>query len=479
MPTKSTSKIIGRKDEQTTLNQLAKSNQAAIVVVHGRRRVGKTTLIEHVFKNRALLKIEGVETGNKARQIETALLMLSQYFKDPTIARLNFTRWLEFFEYLARFLATGTHTLYLEELQWLASYDDELVNDFKLVWDNHFRKNSQLITVLCGSSPSFMVNKVLKSKALYGRSQHELHIEPFTLDESIEYFGNSYSLNAVMDGYLSIGGIPEYLAYLRQSKSIYLDLCKQSFLKNSYFLNECERVFVSSLAKNENYRKIVAHLAKVRFATRPEIAKALSIDPGGNLSTLLQDLEMSGFIRTYVPYDKSETSKLVRYEIADHYLQYYYRFIAPIQKKINQNMYADQPTKALNLADYQQWLGYSFERWCRHNHTRIAKILGFSAVQYDVGPFFSKTTPENFQIDLIFSRADKVLTICEIKYTKAPVSKNVIKEFERKMEHFTIPSRFSVQRVLISAEGAESSVKDAGYFDHIIDLQELARPSSR
>lgn len=147
----------------------AKSNQAAIVVVHGRRRVGKTTLIEHVFKNRALLKIEGVETGNKARQIETALLMLSQYFKDPTIARLNFTRWLEFFEYLARFLATGTHTLYLEELQWLASYDDELVNDFKLVWDNHFRKNSQLITVLCGSSPSFMVNKVLKSKALYGR----------------------------------------------------------------------------------------------------------------------------------------------------------------------------------------------------------------------------------------------------------------------------------------------------------------------
>jgi AAA+ ATPase superfamily predicted ATPase len=470
---KTTNKIIGRNHELAALARIGQTQEAAIVIVHGRRRVGKTTLIEHAYKDRALLKIEGVEGGNKARQIETALLMLSQYAKDPAISQLRFTRWLEFFEYLSRFLKEGIHTLYLEELQWLASYDEELVGDFKLIWDNHYRKNPNLVTVLCGSSPSFMINKVIKSKALYGRSQHILQINPFTLKETQEYFGDRYSLSAIMDSFLAVGGIPEYLAYLRRSKSPYLDLCSEAFRKNGYFYNECERVFVSSMAQNQHYKKIIEFLAKVKFSTRLEIAQQLKLDSGGTLSSLLHELEMSGFIHTYVPYNKDDTSKLVRYEIADPYLQFYYRFIGPIKKKINQNAYQEHPTKALNLTDYQQWLGYSFERWCRHNHHVIAKALGFSAVKYDVGPFFSKSTPQKYQIDLLFLRADKVLTICEIKYTKASTSKSVIRDFERKIELLSIPSRHSVQRVLISAEGADASLVEAAYFDQILDLKML------
>ncbi len=469
-------KLNGRAEELEQLTQIGMSKKASIIILHGRRRVGKTTLIEHAFKNRSLLKIEGVENGTKERQIETALLMLSQYAKDPIIAKLKFTRWLEFFEYLTSFIKIGVHTLYLEELQWLAAYDDELISDFKITWDNHFSKNHDLVAVLCGSSPSFMVNKVVKSKALYGRSQNEIHLEPFTLKETVEYFGPGYSLQSVMDSYLSVGGIPEYLSYLRQSnKSTYLELCKQSFCKDGYFLNECERVFISSMVKNKDYKKIVELLAQERFATRPIIAKKLSLDSGGTLSGLLQDLEMSGFIRSYVPYDKDEKSKLVRYEISDQYLQFYYRFIATIKKKIEQKRFQDNPTLALNLTDYQEWLGYSFERWCRHEHVQIAKVLGFSAVQYEVGPYFSTKTPKNFQMDLVFSRADKVLTICEIKYTKAPVSKNVIKEFERKMEYFATPPHHSIQRVLISAMGVDENVKNAGYFDQMLNLQDLVK----
>ena len=466
-------KLIGRAEEIARLSQIGALKQASIAVVHGRRRVGKTTLIEHVFQNRKMIKIEGVEGGSKARQIETALIMLAHHVKDPAIAQLKFSRWLDYFDYLSRFIANGVHTLYLEELQWLASYDDELISDFKIVWDNKLQKNPNLVVVLCGSSPSFMVNKVVRSKALYGRSQHEIHVEPFSLKETIEYFGAGFSLNAVMDGYLSVGGIPEYLSYLRPSKSLYLDLCAQSFRKTGYFFNECERVFVSSLAKNSHYRKIIEHLAKTRFSTRQEIADKLAIAPGGTLSTLLNDLQMSGFVHSYVPYDKGSSSKVVRYEIADYYLQFYYRFIAPNTKKIEQNMFATTPAQALNTSAYHQWLGYSFERWCRHYHIVIAKILGFSGVDYSVGPYFSASTPENFQIDLLFSRADKVLTVCEIKYTKMPTATAVIKEFERKLELLKAPSRYSIQKVLISAAGADGALRNAGYFDAIIDLKAL------
>ena len=471
--TRESSAIVGRRAELDQLTRIGESGVPGIVVVYGRRRVGKTTIIEHAYRHRNILKIEGVEGGDKARQMETALMMLQTYVGDPAIARLKFDRWLEFFQYLARFIGEGQHTLYLEELQWLCCYDDELISDFKLAWDNYLKNNKQLIVVLCGSSPSFMVSHVVRSKALYGRSQHQIHVKPFTIDECRAYFGPDFSEHAVMDAYLSVGGVPEYLAYLKRSKSPYLELCREAFTQNGYFYNECERIFVSSLAKNPHYRPILELLANYRFRTRIEIANHLKIDAGGTLSALLDELEASGFIHHYVPYNKKENSKLVRYEIADQYLQFFYRFVAPQSKKIKSDMFQDNPTKALNLNDYHQWLGYSFERWCRFNHQRVAKKLGFSAVNYDVGPFFSRSTPSHFQMDLIFRRADKVLTIVEIKYLRAQTPKTVIQEFERKMELFEMPSRYSVQRVLISANGCDQSVIDAGYFDDILTLEDL------
>ena len=404
--------------------------------------------------------------------------MLATKQRDPSIAKLKFDRWLEFFEFLSRFVADGEHTLYLEELQWLASYDDELVSDFKIAWDNYLKKNPQLIVILCGSSPSFMVTHVIKSKALYGRAQYQLHVMPFSIADAVEFFGTGYAPSAVMDSYLTVGGIPEYLAHLRRSKSTYLDLCAAAFRRDGYFVDECDRVFVSSLAQNPHYRHVIDLLAQHRFLTRSEIAAALEISPGGTLIALLDELTACQFIQPYTSYDKTATSKLVRYEIADPYLQFYFRFIVPQRAQVLHGSFTDNPSRALNLTAYQQWLGYSFERWCRGNHHLLAKIMGFSAVAYRAGPYFSRSTPQGFQVDLIFSRADRVLSICEIKYTKSPVGKQVIAEFERKLANFEIPARHTVQRVLISAEGADDSVAGAGYFDTIIDLATIFKASS-
>jgi AAA+ ATPase superfamily predicted ATPase len=474
-----TNKFVGRDDEVGYLKQVQTQRRAALVVIHGRRRVGKTTLIERVYQDRNILKIEGVEGGSRAQQIETALMMLATHVKDPTIAKLKFSRWLEVFELIARYVKHGVQTLYLEELQWLAHYEEELISDFKHVWDNHFSKNPELTTVLCGSSPSFMVNKVLHSNALYGRSQHEVCVRPFTLNECRVYLGSKHPIGTVMDVYLSIGGIPEYLSYLTRKSSFYLSLCDESFKPEGYFFRECERVFISSLTKNKNYRKIIEFLAKRKFSTRMELANELGIPQGGSLSSLLSDLEMSGFIQAYSPYDRDLTTKLARYEISDAYLQFYYRFVKPKQRKILQGAFNDSPSRALNLTEYQQWLGYSFERWCRSNHTIIAKILGFSAVHYDAGPYYSRKTPEHFQLDLVFSRADKVITVCEIKYKKTPVTRAILAEFERKLDLFPTPASHSIQKVLIAANGCDESVRNAGYFDEIVDLDLILKYSER
>ncbi len=372
--------FIGRLFELKNLKKVEDNQEATIVVLYGRRRVGKTELIEQAFRERNLLKFEGIEGLNEKAQFANAMQQLSIYSDDPLIAKVNIETWSEFFQLLAKYLLKGKWTLYLEELQWLADYKGRLVSELKYVWDNFFRHNPNLIIVLCGSAPSFMIDEVIHSKALYNRSQYEIHLKEFSLDETKAFLKNR-SQKEVLDAYLTVGGIPEYLKWINKESSVFLGLCKNSFVANSFFLNEYEKIFTSNMAKNKNYIKIIEILAKKKFATRQDLLKILKIETGGTLSSILLDLEKSGFILKYYPFNLSSKTILVRYAISDAYLYYYHKFIQPIRKDIENGTYNEMPTNAIKVDNYAKWLGFAFERFVRKNHTMIAKILGFSGVQ--------------------------------------------------------------------------------------------------
>ncbi len=323
-----------------------------------------------------------------------------------------------------------------------------------------------------------MVNKVVRSKALYNRSQHEIHLQEFSLQEAKRFFKRS-SIKEVMDAYLCVGGIPEYLKRLKENSSIFLSLCDHSFTANSFFSKEYERIFISNFADNKNYQKIIDFLSRRKFATRDEILNHLKIKSGGRFTELLEDLVLCGFIELYTPYYLSGDSKLIRYCIRDPYLQFYYKFIKPIEKDIQHEIYNEHPAKAISDSILQKWLGFAFERFCRPNHHIIAKLLGFSAVRYRSGPYFSRSTIKTepgYQLDLIFDRDDNVITLCEIKYIRGKVPLKVIQEFDRKLELFPNSNKKTIQKVLISTFGVEQSVLNRGYFDSIVTLEDLFRP---
>ncbi len=471
------SKFIGRNDEKKYILGAANSGEASILVVYGRRRVGKTELIEHTLNQRNLLKLEGVEEGNTQAQMYRLLYQLARALNDDYISRLQFKTWLELFDFIASKISLGKWTLYLEELQWLAEYKNELVSDLKYVWDNRLRHNPDLLLVLCGSSPSFMRNQVVHSKALYNRSIYEINLGEFSLKETQEFLGNR-SHREVMDAYLSVGGIPEYLKRLKKHSSVQIGICEESFRKDSYFSNEKSRIFISSFATNVHYQEIVDYLSQVKFASKKELEKSLHVKGGGNLTDVLRDLEMCGFIERYQPYQTEGISNLVRYCIADNYLRFYFKFIAPFSDRIHQGDYNHNPLHALNKESYQKWLGLSFERFCRKQAQVIARIIGFSAVRYKSGVFFNRKTIKEqtgYQIDLIFDRADHVLTVCEIKYTQGKIGVEVIEEFEKKLRLMPTPTSKTIEKVLISASGATEALLARAYFDRIITLEDIFR----
>ena len=137
------------------------------------------------------------------------------------------------------------------------------------------------------------------------------------------------------------------------------------------------------------------------------------------------------------------------------------------------------PSRSLGCA---KWLGLSFERFCRKHSQIIATIIGFSAVRYKSGVFFNRATIKEqagYQIDLIFDRADHVLTICEIKYTQGKTGVEVIEEFEKKLRLIPDLGKKTIEKVLITASGATDGLIARAYFDRIITLDDIFTEKKR
>ena len=238
---------MGREYEIQRLEEIAASDRASIIVVYGRRRVGKTTLLHRVFDDRNLIRFEGLENQPQSRQLEHFTHQLSARFNDPKLAKLKLTNWVEAFTILNDYVQSGTWTVYLEELQWLANYEHTLISDLKYVWDNFFEKNRKLILILCGSSPSFMIEKVMRSKALYNRSQHELPIGELDFERATQLLPATTSIEEKLDEYLAVGGIPLDMRQLSIRSSVYLSLCSLCFEPGGFFSEEADRIFAPTL----------------------------------------------------------------------------------------------------------------------------------------------------------------------------------------------------------------------------------------
>ncbi len=465
-------RFIGREDEVARLKRILNGGEASVVTVYGRRRVGKTTLIERAFSHPGLIKCEGLEGQDEHVQRQSMLEQFAEQVGVPALKHATPDSWRALLRIVTEYVTQGRTTLYLEEFQWLSAYGGELISEIKYFWDNYWRKNDRFVLILCGSSPSFMLSQVVKSKAMHNRSLHEFDLRPFRADEVKRFFGSRRSRREALSALLLVGGIPEYLRYLEEKSSVYLSMAYHAFTRNGFFVGEHDRIFVSSLESNPHYRKVIAFLGKRRNASRDEIAGHLKIVSGGNLTHVLRDLEICGFIRRYTPFDKASTSLLARYEISDPYLQFYHRLIEPRLSDIRQGRYQKNPASAFNVRRMEQWLGYSLERHCRNNAHVVAERLGFGDVDYQSGAFFSRystKTDRGFQIDLAFKRADRVMTLCEIKDNANPLSISDARRVVESLSRFPAPSGFSIQRVLVTTGGVAPRVEEEMLFDKIVN----------
>lgn len=475
--TTETAMFYGRNRELALLRDKNLHDKAELIVIYGRRRVGKTSLIETAFNKQTIWKFEGIEGATAQEQIRHFLFLLSKYSKDTSVSNKKITGWNEAFLLLYEKAKRKKPIIFFDEFQWMASMRKNTVSLFKWAYDNYLGKLKGTKVIICGSISSFIVKKVLKSKALYGRVDKEIHLKPLSIKETAQIIGKMHSKRELLETYFVFGGIPQYLIELKHNKSLVQNLINMAFSPEGYFFNEYQRLFISHFSKNINYEKIVRVLSIKGTLSINGISHNIGIKSGGTLSKLLEDLELAGFIDKFSPLDTKYNSKLVKLRISDEFLNFYFSFVEKYRKSIeNETINASE---ILTSPRFDQWRGYAFERFCRKNSSLISKKLGFSGITYQAGTWFRDNKENNAQIDLLFVRSDRVLTICEIKYINTISASPLINSFENKIRALKQYYSYSFQKVLILGDKIRIPQKVSNYFDTILFAEDLFQAVNR
>lgn len=466
-------KFVGRVKEIFDLNQLFKSKESKLAVIYGRRRIGKSCLVDHFMSDKKHLRFEGLEGGRTKAQLAQFVSDLSKQLNDDLLKQVKLDSWEPILDYLTKFFATTNdkYVLFLDEFQWLAVNQTKLVSLLKKYWDLHWSKQNILL-VLCGSVCSYMTKRVISSKALYGRVNWEMCLRPLNPIESYQLLGGKRNLDEVLLYLQTLGGIPKYLKEIDTQKSFDQNLNKMMFTESGVLVNDYSKIFYSQFKEYKTYENIARYL-KDQPRTLEEIALKLKTTSGGGVKSYLENLEKALFVTSYIPYNKKTTTKLKKYKLTDEYLRFYFKYVEPHLKMIGANQTRnlfDQLVKPI----WQSWLGFALENYCLNNAMYLAKIMGFEERVVQWGPYFQRGD-KGFQIDLIYLRTDRVLTVCEIKYSDKEIPITVINEVQNKCDLLEVPHGYTVEKALISRVGPEKAVRELDYFHHYVTVNDFFR----
>ncbi|MCR5517399.1 MAG: ATP-binding protein [Lachnospiraceae bacterium] len=477
--------MIGRKYEISELRELYDSDKAELVAIYGRRRVGKTYLVDQVFKGQFSFKHAGLapaeEKGNSNGLMREQLDEFYHSLLLHGMKRSHIPKnWIEAFFMLEKLLEQkddgSRQVVFLDELPWLDTPRSGFLRAFEGFWNIWGCHRDNLMVIICGSANSWILDNLINNHGgLYNRVTYELKLSPFTLAECEEFY-ESKSLHMsrydIVQSYMIIGGIPYYMGYFRKGLGLAQNIDRLFYTESAKLRDEFRRLFSSAFDKPELVQKIVRFLNTRNYGyTRQEIAEALGISTGGWLTKGLNALVASDFVVKYVPF--GESKRYEYYRLTDPFCIFYLKFVDG-----NHGLDEQYWQKNYNSHSVVSWRGIAFERVCFNHIRQIKKVLEIGGVSTTYSAWIKRDddNEEGTQIDLIITRSDNVVNMCELKYygDDYSVKKDYYRKILRRQELLreVIPAKVSIQSTLITTFGLVKNEYN-GAFSNVIVLDDL------
>jgi len=466
--------FIGRGAELRKLQEFKKRKSAGIVVVSGRRRVGKSTLVEHFASGIRFLEFYGLaprEGLTSQDQLDHFGELLGLAFQLP---RMKFDNWNHALDTLAGLTAQGEVIIFFDEISWMAGSDKDFVGKLKGVWDTKFKKNPQLILILCGSVTSWIEDNILNDKGFMGRVSLTMTLEEMPLFDANKFWEKHLVSSREKFKVLCVtGGIPRYLEEIQPEQTAEQNIKRLCFSKGGILVNEFDKIFRDIfMARADDYKEIVSVLANGNCELG-DLCDKLGVKPTGGLTRKLQVLAQSGFIaRDYVWEKSKKKPKLSKFRLKDNYLRFYLKYIDPKKHLIEQGLYED-----LFLEDLPEWdtiVGFQFENLVLNNLSAIQHLLQISSSSVlSAAPYFQNKTKrtEACQVDLLI-QCRYAIYVCEIKFGQK-ISPEVIDEVSEKIRKLGLSKGLSIRPVLIYQGELSSKIVQANFFTHLIPFEQF------
>ena len=449
--------LIGRTNEKALLQSYVDSQQAEFIAMYGRRRVGKTFLISNMFADMIVFETSGIIHGSSEDQFAAFNHSLRKIGYTGPYAKT----WMGAFFSLEQTLTPKLNpnkrqVIFIDELPCLDVRSTRFVVALGHFWNSWVSKHNNLILIVCGSATSWMVDNIVNNHGgLHNRITHTMHLHPFNLAQCEEYFqarGMVWDRQSIMQAYMVFGGVPYYLSLVKSSESVTEAIDRLLFSPQGELREEYHRLFSSLFANPEPYMTIVRALANHRYGlTRDELAEYLGKSDGGGLTKLLDNLEKCDFIC----YHRVRLKKINKtggyYALSDSFVQFYHTYLDTPSN--------DEHYWSHNLLSPKTntFFGLAFERVCMAHIPQIKKAIGIDQIGTEYYSWRSTDKEQKAQIDLLIERADRIINLCEIKYSALPytITKDADLKFRTRQAAFVNQTgvRFGIQATYISPYG--------------------------
>jgi uncharacterized protein len=471
------SQFIGRNAELTELGWALKKETASLLLVRGRRRVGKSRLIEEFARPYRFLSIIGLPPNEQTTR-ETELAEFSRQFSVALdLPPVLFNDWGDAFHHLARATAKGRVIILLDEISWMGSSDPSFLGKLKTAWDTQLKKNDKLILVLCGSASSWIEKNILSSTGFVGRVSRTLTLEELPLDQCARFWPDpDGNISAYEKAKLLAvtGGIPRYLEEIDASRPSEENIKRMCFTRGGLLVSEFSQIFNDLFLHNSpNYRHLLGALVSESMNNQ-EITEHLETGQTGRISGYLEELAIAGFIKRDYSWDLKtglDHPKISRYRLSDNYLRFYLKYMEQRLSQIERGVYRFKSLE--HLPEWQPIMGLQLENLVLNSRSML-----HDAVQLDPNsvmnenPYFQTVTAEQpgCQIDFMIQTKFSCLYICEIRFSTRPIGAEVVREVQDKINRLRRPKHFSCRPVLIHINGVTPEIQESDYFAHVINV---------
>ena len=475
--------IIARKKEIKILDNACEENRSQLIVVHGRRRIGKTYLIDYMFQEHRedclFFKFTGSAEQDSSVQRDYFVEAIYRWFRqEPNVP---ISKWHQAFIFLARVIDLevekrqhkGKIILFIDEVAWIDRHNKAgFLSAFGHFYNTYSESSKNLIVILCGSNASWIKNKIMKDTkgSLYQRVDIEIPLSPFDLQETKEYLlkEKKFDLDnkSIVDIYMTVGGVAKYLSYMDSKRSVADNINQLFFMLNSPLYDEYNAIFKSLFYdKASQHKKIIDLLCSRKSGyTLAEIETNIVESKSAVIRSNIEELIDTGFIKPIKRFNhKSKNSK---YIIVDSFSLFYNKWVQPLSKN-DIAIAIDYFQNIVETQAYISWSGFAFEMVIVANIHLYLEQRGLRAIlksvsYWDYRSHSEKPEESGAQIDVLIEYHNHMYDIVECKYYNdefsitAEYAKNLSNKKKRFIEHgIGKIKKYDIKLIMLSTYGTK------------------------